>query len=202
MSKFRDVEARGLEANADSQRAGDWLDRIAEMPMLAVSKPCDLSSKNSSLSHEFMTYKFLSSLGGAALLAAVISLTTNLRAATPAQTPTAVASEGSDLPLLRVQSSEVATLRQAYGILAVADHDYKGHRVKAMKAIEAACKLLGTDISGDGKGKEKQAISDDQLKQVLSTVQQVAASIGPTQPKVAAHLNVAVQQLTTALSIK
>jgi len=36
----------------------------------------------------------------------------------------------------------VASLRQSYATLAVADHDYKGHRVKAMKAIEAACKLL------------------------------------------------------------
>jgi hypothetical protein len=149
-----------------------------------------------------MTPKFLSSLGGAALLAAVISLSANVRAVTPPQTQTTAATQGSDLPLLRVQGGEVATLRQAYGILAVADHDYKGHRVRAMKAIEAACKLLGTDISGDSKGKEKQAISDDQLRQVLATIQQVAAAIGPSQPKVAAHLDVAIKQLTTALSIK
>jgi hypothetical protein len=89
-------------------------------------------------------------------------------------------------------------------ILAVADHDYKGHRVKAMKAIEAACKLLGTDISGQGRGHEQQPISDEQLRQVLATIEQVRGSlaVAGTQPKVVKHLDVAISQLTTALSIK
>ena len=98
----------------------------------------------------------------------------------------------------------VASLRQAYATLAVADHDYKGHRVKAMKAIEAACKLLGTDISGDGKVKEKQAISDAQLRAALATVQQVSTAIpaGKGQKQIVNHLNTAVKELTTALTIK
>ncbi|HXC99562.1 MAG TPA: hypothetical protein VN048_09485, partial [Verrucomicrobiae bacterium] len=93
---------------------------------------------------------------------------------------------------------------QAYDILAVADHDYKGHRVHAMKAIEAACKLLGTDISGRGKGREPQPTSDEQLRQVLASIEQVRGSLAAagTQPKVVKHLDVAISQLTTALSIK
>jgi len=98
----------------------------------------------------------------------------------------------------------VAELRQAYATLAVADHDYKGHRVKAMKAIEAACKLLGTDISGDSKVREKQAISDAQLRSALAEVQQVSTAIpaGKGQKQIVNHLNKAISELTTALTIK
>lgn len=43
-------------------------------------------------------------------------------------------------------------LREAYDILARADHDYKGHRAKAMHEIEAAGKLIGMNVKGEGKG--------------------------------------------------
>ena len=144
-----------------------------------------------------MSIKFLSTLAGAAILFAAL----NLQATTPAMQNTLA--NGADAPLVRLGGGEVATLEQAYATLEMADHDYKGHRVKAMKAIEAACKLLGTDISGRGRGRERQAISDEQLRQVLATIEQVRGSLAAagTQPRVVKHLDVAINQLSTALSI-
>jgi len=49
-------------------------------------------------------------------------------------------------------SSNIATLDDAYATLAQADHDYKGHRAKAMVQIKQAVKELGGSISGHGKG--------------------------------------------------
>ena len=44
------------------------------------------------------------------------------------------------------EAAEVAALRPAFELLKTADHDYQGHRVKAMAAIATACRLLGTEI--------------------------------------------------------
>jgi hypothetical protein len=145
-----------------------------------------------------MSIKFLTTMAAAVMLSAAL----NLHASTPAAQN--MLANGSDAPLVRLAGGEVATLEQAYGILAVADHDYKGHRVRAMKALEAACKLLGTDISGEGRGKEQQPISDEQLRSVLAMVQQVRGSLAAAgaQPKVVKHLDVAIENLTVALSIR
>jgi hypothetical protein len=147
---------------------------------------------------EPMSTKFLSTLAGAAMLSAAL----NLHASTPAMQN--MLANDAQQPLIRLAGGEVATLEQAYDTLAVADHDYKGHRVHAMKAIEAACKLLGTDISGRGRGHETQSLSDEQLRQVLASIEQVRGSLAAagTQPKVVKHLDIAISQLSTALSIK
>ncbi len=50
-------------------------------------------------------------------------------------------------------SAEAGMMHRAYHILATGDHDYKGHRIAAMRRIEAAAKLLGLDLSGDLKDK-------------------------------------------------
>ena len=123
-----------------------------------------------------------------------------------AVTPPPVASRTaeSEQPMQRLGAvSEADLLRQQYAILEVADHDYKGHRIKAMKAIAAACKVLGSPIAGDGKGREKQAISDAQLREVLGVLQQVRGSLaGSGQKKVLTHVDVAIRELKTALSIR
>ncbi len=130
---------------------------------------------------------------------AVILCAASLHAATLGS-----AQAGANPPLVKLgASSEVAYLQQVYSTLAVADHDYKGHRVKAMKAIEAACKLLGGDIHGDGKGHEKQALSDAQLREALGMLQQargIVASRG--QKKVLAHIDTAIKELSIALTIR
>jgi hypothetical protein len=90
-------------------------------------------------------------------------------------------------------------LQQAYTTLEQADHDYKGHRVAAMKQIEAAGKLLGLNLRGDGKGHEKQGISDDQLRTARALLEQARAGM---TGKPLRHVNRAIKQLDIALSIK
>jgi hypothetical protein len=59
------------------------------------------------------------------------------------------------------------------------------------------------DLSGDGKDKEQQALSDDKLKEARGWLQQVLSAAGvQARPKVARHINTAIEQITIALSIK
>jgi len=89
-------------------------------------------------------------------------------------------------------------LVQAYTTLEQADHDYKGHRIAAMKQIEAAAKLLGMKVHGDGRGHEKQGASDAQLRTAQGLLQQAQPGLSG---KPLRHVNKALQQLSIALSI-
>lgn len=90
-------------------------------------------------------------------------------------------------------------LMQAYSSLEQADHDYKGHRAAAMKQVEEAAKLLHINVRGDGRGHEKQGISDEQLRKAEGLLQQAKAGL---KGKPLKHVNNALKQLHTALSIK
>lgn len=90
-------------------------------------------------------------------------------------------------------------LVQAYATLERADHDYKGHRVAAMKQIEAAGKLLGVHPRGDGKAHEKQGVSDEQLRTAQGLLEQARTGLNG---KALEHVNKALQQLSIALKIK
>jgi len=93
-------------------------------------------------------------------------------------------------------------LRDAYSILSTGDHDYQGHRVKAMHAVEAGAKLLGMDLAGDLKDRTPQKLSDEKLRQAQSLISQVLASAAvKDQKRVVKHLNKAVTEINTALSI-
>ena len=96
-------------------------------------------------------------------------------------------------------SPAAGLLVQAYTTLEQADHDYKGHRVAAMKQIEAAAKLLGVNVSGNGKGHEQQGVSDAQLRTAQGLLQQARSGLSG---KPLRHVNKALQQLSIALSIK
>ena len=91
-------------------------------------------------------------------------------------------------------------LTQAYSALAAADHDYAGNRVRAMKQIEIAAKILGVTLSGDGKVKELQTTSDQQLRTAQALLQQAVAA--GLRPKPQEHVEKALAFLTTALAIK
>ena len=97
-------------------------------------------------------------------------------------------------------SAASGLLSQAYAALTVADHDYQGHRVKAMKHIEIAAKVLGVTLGGNGTGHEAQATSDQQLHTAQTLLQQALAA-GP-RPRVQKQINLALTELSTALSIK
>jgi hypothetical protein len=90
-------------------------------------------------------------------------------------------------------------LAQAYITLERADHDYQGHRVAAMKQVAAAGKLLGVTIRGEGKGHEKQGLSDDQLRKAQALLQEARSGLNGKALK---HVNKAIQQISIALTIK
>lgn len=119
-----------------------------------------------------------------ALLAAFVTLTAH---AGPAKTPANVAS----------------LLAEAYATLERADHDYKGHRAKAMEQIEAAGKVLHLNLRGDGHGHEKQGVSDEQLRAAEGILNQIKSELaGKKNNAVLGHVNKALVQLSIALKIK
>jgi glycine betaine/choline ABC-type transport system substrate-binding protein len=98
---------------------------------------------------------------------------------------------------------EAKMLAHAYAILARGDHDYKGHRVEAMHHLEKAGAILGVDLDGDLKDHEKQALSDDKMRQAQRLVNHlIKAAIIRDQPKVIDQLNDANNQIDLALATK
>jgi len=96
-------------------------------------------------------------------------------------------------------NANLTTLDDAYATLANADHDYKGHRAKAMRQIEAAVAELGGKISGHGKKHEPQGTSDAQLKAAQGLLQQAAAGLSGKSLK---HVNNAITEINDALAVK
>jgi hypothetical protein len=91
------------------------------------------------------------------------------------------------------------TLYDAYATLAQGDHDYKGHRVRAMKQIELAVQELGGKIAGNGRGHEPQGTSDVQMRAAQSLLQQAGAGLSGKPLK---HVNNAIAQINDGLSIR
>ena len=106
-------------------------------------------------------------------------------------------------------SNSITLLHEVLSTLAQADHDYKGHRAEAMKQIHLA---LGVHAGGhavtsvhhsankhSGKGNETQANSDAQLRHAQGLLQQASSEVSGA---VLQHVNAAIAQLNTALSIR
>jgi hypothetical protein len=150
--------------------------------------------------------KHLKTAAKAAALVTVLACGMNLRAATPATTQTlngSVAGQNQFQTVAFSDSAEAGMLQNAYLILATGDHDYKGHRVKAMHQIEAAAKLLGMNLSGDAKDKQPQALSDAKLREAQGLLQNVlGAAEVKNQKRVTKHITEAISQINTALSIR
>jgi hypothetical protein len=106
---------------------------------------------------------------------------------------------GAAVPAVPNGGGEVGLLDQAYGLLSHADHDYKGHRMHAMHAIEAAAKELGQTLGGHGKGDEKQTASDSQLRNAQSLLEQAVSGLTGKPHR---HVEEAIKQLSVALSVK
>ena len=99
----------------------------------------------------------------------------------------------------QAQTNNITTLDDAYATLAHADHDYKGHRVKAMKQVELAVQELGGKISGHGKGHEPQGTSDAQLKAAEGLLQQASGGLSGKSLK---HVKDAITEINDALAVK
>ena len=153
-----------------------------------------------------MNTKHLKRAAKAAVLVTALSCGANLRAATPSMPQTlsgSVVSQNQFQTVTFSDTAEAGMLRQAYIILATGNHDYQGHRVKAMHQIEAAAKLLGMNLSGDAKDKQPQPLSDAKLREAQGLLQNVlGAAEVKNEKRVTKHINNAINQINTALSIR
>ena len=133
---------------------------------------------------------------------AVVALFLAIGLSTRAQSPAPANPPGSTKSTTSAAASTAAgnLLSQAYAALSVADHDYQGHRGKAMKHIEVAAKVLGITLQGNGTGHEPQTTSDQQLRTAQSLLQQ--ALVPGLKPRVQKQINLALTELSTALTIK
>jgi hypothetical protein len=62
----------------------------------------------------------------------------------------------------QVLVEEADVLRQAYIALASANHDYDGHRAKAMAAVKRGVKILGKAVDKHGTPAQKEAVEADE----------------------------------------
>jgi hypothetical protein len=153
-----------------------------------------------------MNTKHLKTAAKAAVLVTALSCGVNLRAVTPS-TPQmlsgSVISQNQFQTVAFSDSAEAGMLRSAYLILATGDHDYKGHRVKAMHQIESASKLLGMNLSGDAKDRQPQPLSDAKLREAQGLLQNVlGAAEVKSQKRITKHITEAINQINIALSIR
>ncbi len=102
-------------------------------------------------------------------------------------------------PVHAQPANTTAFLDDAYATLAQAKHDYKGHRVKAMKQIELALGEVGAKVSGKGRNHEPQGTSDAQLRAAQSLLQQAR---GGLTGKALKHVDNAITQINDALAVK
>ena len=95
------------------------------------------------------------------------------------------------------------SLVHAYRLLKKADHDYDGHRVKAMEHLEVAGKELGLELKGDLNDKEHQWKSDAQLAEARKILRTAAKKLERAdRDRVATHVDEAIKEINIALKIK
>lgn len=92
-----------------------------------------------------------------------------------------------------------ALLDDAYATLNQAKHDYKGHRARAMKQIELALGEAGGKVTGHGHPREPQGTSDAQLRAAEGLLNDAK---GGLSKRALRHVNLAIEQINTALSVK
>jgi len=153
-----------------------------------------------------MKTKYLKTAAKTAVFATILSCAVSLRAATPSMPQTLNGAGAGQNPFQTIafsDSAEAGMLHRAYRILATGDHDYKGHRAKAMRQIEAAAKLLGLDLSGDLKDRQPQLLSDEKLHEASGLLANVLGSSEVKgQERISKHITEAINQINIALSIR
>jgi hypothetical protein len=148
--------------------------------------------------------KKLRSISNLVSLAAGLAFLPFGLAATPAPSST----PNSDLnvapfqsaPLQRVawEESKRKKLRRAYWILEQADHEYAGHRGKAMEEIRKAGKIIGMDLKGDGYGGAKPHWSDELLREARHNLEDIVDDTGGPEHK---HIRTAIKEIDHALEV-
>jgi hypothetical protein len=90
-------------------------------------------------------------------------------------------------------------LRRAYWLLEQADHDYKGHRGKAMEQIRKAGKIMGIDLHGEGYGGEHQAWSDERLREAKHALEDIVDTRHEREHE---HIWKAIKEIDKALEVR
>jgi hypothetical protein len=87
-------------------------------------------------------------------------------------------------------------LRHAYWILEQADHDYAGHRARAMDEIRQAGKIMDLDLKGDGYGGERPHWSDALLREARRDLHDIVDESAGGEHK---HIRLAIKEIDLAL---
>lgn len=94
-------------------------------------------------------------------------------------------------------------LVHAFRLLKTANHDYAGHRVKAMGEIEIAGKDLGLELGGDLPERERQWKSDAQLVEARRLLRESRNKLEKRdRDRVAEHVDMAIKEVDEALKVK
>jgi hypothetical protein len=106
---------------------------------------------------------------------------------------------GLVMPVHAQSAASITLLDDAFATLAQAKHDYKGHRVRAMKQIDAALGEIGAKVSGKGRNRESQGTSDAQMRAAESLLQEARPGLSGKALK---HVDNAIAQINDGLAIK
>jgi len=160
--------------------------------------------------------KVLVQVSRMAVLASVGAMAVSLHAGEEAQVKTVAASKksaavaahkaakGAREAAILVNTSSTGPLPEAYRLMASADHDYHGHRARAMREVKDAARLIGLSVTGErvssnGAEHEAQGASDGQLRRAQSLLEGAAGSLSG---EALHHVQTAVQQLSVALNVR
>jgi len=174
--------------------------RLEQIKFVSVFFWCNFSCENSSIKIIMKT-----NILSAGIVVSLLGATVGLQASTSPQTVGVTGYAQNQYETVAFSdTAEAEMLRRSYWILASADKDYNGHRVRAMHQIKDAAALLGLDLnSGDDRTRERQVWSDDRLRiasDLLGHVLNAAEVKG--QPRISKHVSDAIDQINIALSIR
>jgi hypothetical protein len=115
-------------------------------------------------------------------------------------------------------AQQVAELRSTRSLLEKADHDYRGHRAKAVHEISVAIHALEhghhhaqtgsfRDSKSGGGNREPQAVSDAQLRKAIHQLKTVESQLHGATDNSGRHkahtaIHKAIHELETALKIR
>lgn len=93
-------------------------------------------------------------------------------------------------------------LTHAYHLLKKADHDYDGHREKAMEQVRSAAADLGLDLGGDLDDHERQWHSDEQMKEARRLLRDARDKLEDhDRNRVADRVDKAINEIDDALKV-
>jgi hypothetical protein len=94
-------------------------------------------------------------------------------------------------------------LAHAFYLMKRANHDYAGHKAKAMGEVELAAKALDLNLGGDVPEKEQQWKSDDQLKEGRRLLVEARDKLeARDRERVAMRVETAIKEVDEALKVK